>query len=56
MKKNRNKRFSLTSETLRTLAFVELEHVIGGIGVVTGKGAYQTCTCNTTEKCGTVQE
>ena len=57
MKKNRNKRFSLASETLRTLAVVELAHVIGGLGGVTGvRGAYQSCTCNTTTECQTQHE
>src|SRR5262245_36217856 len=56
MKKNRDKRFSLASETLRTLASVELTHVIGGLGVVTGRGAYQSCTCDTSDECHTQQQ
>ena len=50
MKKNKNKRISLTRETLRTLAAVELEQVIAGLGNPTGGGNQHpfTCTCDTT--------
>ena len=55
MNKLRNKRFSLARETLRTLATVELEHVVAGLGAATvGPGAHPlTCTCvPDTEHCG----